>query len=78
MLNVDSRLRKLCLVEESENGYPRSVLNRFAKRVGVDRLKRIIEEKVVKLLRRNNANDVDAVLDASFITTSNRQLKRVL
>lgn len=34
LLNVDFRLRTLCLVEESENGYPRSVLSRFAKRVG--------------------------------------------
>jgi hypothetical protein len=67
LLNVDSRVRRLCLIDEGEKGYPRSVLTRFTKRVGVDRLRRIIEEKVVTLLRRNRATEVDAILDASFI-----------
>jgi len=67
LLNVDPRLRKLCLVGEGERGYPRSVLSRFTKRVGGERLGRIIEEKVVRLLKRNKAGDVAAVLDASFI-----------
>lgn len=67
LLNVDPRLRRLCLIDKSERGYPRSVLSRFTKMVGAERLKRIIEEKVVKLLKRNKAREVDAVLDASFI-----------
>jgi len=67
LLDVDIRLRRLCLVKPGESGYPRSVLSRFIHRVGEDRLTRIIEEKVVKLLKRNDTKDVDAVLDASFI-----------
>jgi transposase len=67
LLDVDLRLRRLCLVKPGEKCYPRSVLSRFIRRVGEDRLRRVIEEKVVKLLRRNDAGDVDAVLDASFI-----------
>jgi len=67
LLNVDPRIRKLCLIDKGEKGYPRSVLSRFTKRVGVGRLWRILEEKVVRLLRRNGAVEVDAVLDASFI-----------
>ncbi len=67
LLNVDPRLRKLCLIGEGERGYSRSVLSRFTKRVGGERLGRIIEEKVVRLLKRNKAGDVAAVLDASFI-----------
>jgi transposase len=67
LLDVDTRLRKLCLIKEDEKGYPRSVLSRFIRKVGEDNLTRIIEEKVVKLLKRNDAKDVDAVLDASFI-----------
>ena len=67
LLNVDFRLRKLCLIGEDERGYPRSVLSRFTKKVGAERLKRIIEEKVVKLLERDEAREVDAVLDTSFI-----------
>jgi len=43
------------------------VLSRFIRKVGEDNLTGIIEEKVVKLLKRNDAKDVDAVLDASFI-----------
>jgi len=67
LLNVDTRLRKLCLIKEDEKGYPRSVLSRFIRKVGEDNLTRIIEEKVVKLLKSNSAGEVDVVLDASFI-----------
>jgi transposase len=67
LLNVDGRLRKICLLEEGKKGYPRSVLSRFARKVGADKLKRIIEDKVVTLLKRSKASDVDAVLDASFV-----------
>ena len=67
LLDTDIRLRKLCLIKTGETGYPRSVLSRFIRKVGEDNLTRIIEQKVVKLLKRNDAKDVDAVLDASFI-----------
>jgi hypothetical protein len=67
LLNVDTRLRKLCLIKEDEKGYPRSVLSRFIRKVGEDNLTKIIEEKVVKLLKSNSAGEVDVVLDASFI-----------
>jgi len=67
LLDTDQRLRKLCLIKEKEQAYPRSVLSRFTRKVGDDHLTRIIEEKVVKLLKRNETKDVDAVLDASFI-----------
>ncbi len=67
ILNVDQRLRKLCLSEDGEKGYPRSVLSRFTRLVGAERLRRIIDEKVVMLLRRSDVREVDVVLDASFI-----------
>jgi transposase len=67
LLDTDQRLRKLCLIRAGEAAYPRSVLSRFIRKVGEDNLTRIIEEKVVKLLKRNDAKDVDAVFDASFI-----------
>jgi transposase len=67
LLDTDLRLRKLCLIKTGEAAYPRSVLSRFIRKVGEDRLTRIIKEKVVKLLKRNEAKDVDAVFDASFI-----------
>ncbi len=67
LLDTDLRLRKLCLVKKKEAAYPRSVLSRFIQRVGDENLTRIIEKKVVKILKRNHARDVDAVFDASFI-----------
>ena len=67
LLDTDLRLRRLCLLKKGEAGYPRSVLSRFIRKVGEDNLTKIIEEKVVKLLKRSNARDVDAVFDASFI-----------
>jgi hypothetical protein len=67
LLDVDTRLRKLCLIKEDEKGYPRSVLSRFIRKVGEDNLTKIIEEKVVRLLKTNAGREVDVVLDASFI-----------
>jgi hypothetical protein len=67
LLDVDTWLRKLCLIKEDEKGYPRSVLSRFIRKVGEDNLTKIIEEKVVRLLKTNAGKEADAVLDASFI-----------
>jgi hypothetical protein len=66
-LDADHRLRRLCLIKPGEKGYTRSVLSRFIRKVGEKRLIEIIEEKVVKLLKRNTTTDADSVFDASFI-----------
>ena len=65
--DVDPRLRKFCLIEDDERGYSRSVLSRFNRRVGAERLRRIINEKVVMLLRRSEVEKVDMILNTSFI-----------
>jgi len=67
ILDVDQRVRRLCLIKKDENGYPRSVISRFTHRVGAETLQLIIDEKVIWLLRRSGAEEVDVVLDASFI-----------
>ena len=67
ILDVDRRLRRLCLIQRDERGYPRSVISRFTRRVGAERLQLIIEEKVVWLLSRSRVTEVDTLLDASFI-----------
>jgi transposase len=67
LLDMDLRLRRLCLLRPGEAGYSRSVLSRFIRRVGEDNLTRIVEEKVVKLLKQNGAREVDSVFDTSFI-----------
>jgi hypothetical protein len=67
ILDVDQRMRRLCLIKKDENGYPRSVLSRFTHLVGAEALRLIIEEKVILLLRRAGVKEVDAVLDACFV-----------
>jgi transposase len=67
LLDVDQRLRKLCLVRAGEKAYPRSVLSRFTRKIGEDNLNKIIKEKVVLLLSSNLTEEIDVVLDASFI-----------
>jgi hypothetical protein len=67
LLDADPRLRKLCLIKPGEAAYPRSVLSKFIRKLGENNLINIIEEKVVTLLERNGAKEVDSVFDASFI-----------
>ena len=67
ILDVDLRLRRLCLIKKDEGAYPRSVISRFTHRVGAETLRLIIDEKVIWLLRRSGVEEVDVVLDASFI-----------
>ncbi len=67
ILDVDIRLRRLCFIRPRQRGYTRSVISRFTARVGAEKLQLIIEEKVIWLLRRGGAVEVDVLLDASFI-----------
>ena len=67
LLDVDQRLRKICLLKPGEAAYSRSVLSRFTRKVGEDNINKIIDEKVVELLKCNGTQEVDVVLDASFI-----------
>ena len=66
ILDVDRRLRRLCLIHGNQRGYPRSVISRFTRRVGAETLQLILEEKVVQLLK-SRGSDVDLILDASFV-----------
>jgi hypothetical protein len=67
LLDIDPRVRKLCLIKPGEAGYPRSVLSRFICKIGENNLIKIMEEKVSELLKQNDAKEVDSVFDASFI-----------
>jgi transposase len=73
ILDTDRRIRRLCLIADGEKGYTRSVLSRFTRRIGVEVLRLIIEEKVVMLLRRSGVEEVDVLLDASFIKAWSRR-----
>jgi hypothetical protein len=67
LLDTDTRLRKLCLLKHEERSYPRNVLSRFTIRIGMEKLNKIIDEKVIELLKSNRSKEIDVVLDASFI-----------
>lgn len=67
ILNTDQRIRRLCLIKKGQKGYTRSVLSRFSKRVGEEKLNKIIDHKVINLLKKQKAKESDLVLDASFI-----------
>jgi transposase len=67
LLDFDQRLRKICLLKPGEASYPRSVLCRFTRKIGENTVNKIIDEKVVGLLKNIRTKDVDVVLDASFI-----------
>ena len=76
LLDVDTRLRKLCLVKEDEKGYPRSVLSRFIRKVGEDNLTRIIEEKVVKLLIDRIVEEKAEIILESFALKQTSQREK--
>jgi hypothetical protein len=64
ILDVDQRLRRLCLIKKKERDYTRSVISRFTRRIGAETLQLIIEEKVILLLRRSRVVEVDVLLTA--------------
>src|SRR4030042_4898113 len=68
ILDVDQRIRRLCLIKEDEGSYPRSVLSRFTHRVGAETLQLIIEEKVAWLLRRSGVTEVDAARAHTWVS----------
>jgi hypothetical protein len=67
ILKTDKRIRRLCLIKKSQKGYTRSVLSRFSRRVGEENLNKIIDHKVINLLKTQQIKESDVVLDASFI-----------
>ena len=65
LLDVDQRYRRLCLLKTGEAAYSRSVLSRFTRKIGEDNLVRIIEEKVVRLLKQNENGAYSFSVDCS-------------
>ena len=67
MLDIDKRIRKICFIKENQKGYTRSVMSRFSKRVRQDNLNKIIDQKVIDLLKSQQTTEVDVFFDAFFI-----------
>lgn len=68
----DERLRAICDIERDEAAYSRSVLSRFAKRIGVDRLQQVIDRLLKGLKEGRAVRGRTAVMDATFIKAYSR------
>jgi len=73
LLQTDEALRSLCEIKADEKPYDRSTLTRFRRRVGPERLERIMAS-VVRQLDRMNVLDCGVLaLDATFIEAYSRR-----
>ena len=71
-LENDERLRNICDLEADERAYGRSVLSRFPKRVGVERLQRILSSVRRRLVEVKVIRGVDVSIDGSYIKAYSR------
>jgi IS5 family transposase len=69
----DPRLKKICDIEADEQPYGIAVLSRFRSKVGPDRLARIVDETIDRLVRRGRIKGEAVALDSSFIKAYSRR-----
>jgi IS5 family transposase len=69
----DPRLRRICDIEEDEPPYGIAVLSRFRKRVGPERLMRIVDHAVETLLEKKRIKGEALALDSTFIKACSRR-----
>jgi IS5 family transposase len=69
----DPRLRRICDIEENEPPYGIAVLCRFKRRVGPERLMRIVDHAVEMLVRKGRIKGETLALDSTFIKAYSRR-----
>jgi transposase len=69
----DPRLRRICDIEEDEPPYGIAVLSRFRKRVGPERLMRIVDHAIEKLVEKKRIKGETLALDSTFIKACSRR-----
>jgi transposase len=69
----DPRLRRICDIEENEPPYGIAVLSRFRKRVGPERLMRIVDHAIELLVRKGRIKGEALALDSTFIKAHSRR-----
>lgn len=72
-LQIDERLRTICGIGRDETAYGRSVLSRFNQRLGAERLRRIVDKQVRKLILHRIIKTGIVALDATFIKAYSRR-----
>ena len=73
LLEVDGALRSLCEIKTGEKPYDRSTLTRFRRRVGPERLERIMSRLVRQLDKMSVLDCGVLALDATFIEAYSRR-----
>jgi hypothetical protein len=69
----DPRLRRICDIEKNEPPYGIAVLSMFRKRVGPERLMRIVEHAIELLVRKGRIKGEALALDSTFIKAYSRR-----
>jgi hypothetical protein len=69
----DPRLRRICDIEEDEPPYSIAVLSRFRKRVGPERLVRIVDHAIGTLVEKGRIKGETLALDSTFIKACSRR-----
>ena len=69
----DPRLRRVCDIEEGEPPYGIAVLSRFRSRVGPERLMRIVDYAVEKLVEKRRIKGEALAMDSTFIRAHSRR-----
>ena len=69
----DPRLRRICDIEKNEPPYGIAVLSMFRKRVGPERLMRIVDHAVELLVRKGRIKGEALALDSTFIQAHSRR-----
>jgi transposase len=69
----DPRLRRICDIEEKEPPYGIAVLSRFRKRVGPEKLMRIVDHAIEKLVEKRRIKGETLALDSTFIKAHSRR-----
>jgi len=69
----DSRLRRICDIEENEPPYGIAVLSRFRSRVGPERLMRIVDHAIETLVEKRRIKGETVAMDSTFIKACSRR-----
>jgi hypothetical protein len=69
----DPRLRRICDIEENEPPYCIAVLSRFRKRVGSERLMRIVDHAIGTLVKKRRIKGETLAMDSTFIKAHSRR-----
>ncbi len=69
----DPRLRRVCDIEKNEPPYGIAVLSMFRRRVGPERLMRIVDQAVELLVRKGRIKGEALALDSTFIKAHSRR-----